>query len=118
MEMTENILLKFMPVKLSKYRMIKMKNKGFALFELIIVIALIFVSLLYCRGCTNSKTATRILTQTGHTQIQINPSPIWFACGSDDIFHTGFHAISPSGQAVEGCVCEGLFFKQSTIRYK
>jgi hypothetical protein len=94
-----------------------MKNKGFTIIEFMLVIIVIFIFILYCRGCTNSKTATRILTQTGHTFIEIDPSPVWFGCGRDDVFHTGFSAFL-NGQSVEGCVCEGLFFKQSTIRYK
>jgi hypothetical protein len=68
-------------------------------------------------GCTNPKDATRILWQQGYTDIQMTGFQL-FACGDGDFYHTGFKAKSQAGIPVEGCVCAGLLFKNSTIRLK
>lgn len=66
-------------------------------------------------GCTDSASATKALQVAGYSNIKITGYD-WFACGRDDSYSTGFTAISPSGIEVDGAVCQGLFFKGSTIR--
>lgn len=78
----------------------------------IILILLIVVS-----SCTNQSSTERILQAQGYTDIKMTGYS-FFACSKDDFYHTGFIAKSPSGRTVEGTVCEGLFFKGSTIRFK
>lgn len=38
-------------------------------------------------------------------------------CGDDDTFSTGFKAKNVNGKVVQGVVCSGLIFKNSTIRW-
>lgn len=40
----------------------------------------------------------------------------FFGCGNNDFYRNKFSAINPSGNKIEGIVCEGLFFKAKTIR--
>lgn len=61
--------------------------------------------------------ATRILQENGYRDIQIT-GYAWFACGHDDTYASRFKATSPSGAKIEGAVCEGLIFKNATIRFK
>lgn len=68
-------------------------------------------------SCTNPKGARKTLDGAGFSNVQITGYK-WFACSKDDFYHTGFKAVGPTGKTVEGCVCEGLFIKNSTIRYK
>lgn len=64
-------------------------------------------------GCTDADNATKVLSSSGFTN-----GYNWFGCSENDFQHTGFRAIGPTGQKVEGTVCSGLFFKDSTIRFK
>lgn len=78
-------------------------------------IIIIFASLsLY--SCTQPDEAERVLRQNGYTDIEITG---WepFMAGEDDTFSTGFRAISPSGEVVEGAVTGG-YLKGKTIRLK
>lgn len=68
-------------------------------------------------GCTDADNATKVLSSSGFTNIEITGYN-WFGCSENDFQHTGFRAIGPTGQKVEGTVCSGLFFKDSTIRFK
>ncbi len=68
-------------------------------------------------GFTDEKTAQRVLTANGYTQITFDGYG-WFSCGKGDWFSTKFYATSPNGTSVEGAVCSGLFFKNSTIRFR
>lgn len=66
-------------------------------------------------GCSDSDTAIKALHGAGYKDIKITGySP--FACSKDDTFSTGFVAKGPTGVHVEGAVCSGLLFKNSTIR--
>lgn len=66
-------------------------------------------------GCSDSKTAQRVLTQQGYTEIEITGwSP--FSCSEDDTFSTGFIATSPGGIRVTGTVCSA-WLKGATIRF-
>ena len=67
-------------------------------------------------SCTNAEEATRVLEAQGFKNIEITGYN-FFGCGKDDIYHTGFIAIGQNGQAVEGTVCSGMFFKGSTVRF-
>jgi hypothetical protein len=77
---------------------------------------LIAIAVLFC-ACTNPNGATKVLRQQGYTDIEMTGYK-FFACSHEDFYHTGFRAKSAAGYDVEGCVCEGLFFKNSTIRLK
>ncbi len=66
-------------------------------------------------GCTRADKAQSTLEDQGYTDIHMT-GYAFFACSSDDTFHDGFTAKSPSGKTVEGVVCGGLL-KGSTIRF-
>jgi hypothetical protein len=77
---------------------------------------IIFI-LLFCINCTNEKGAKDLLEKEGYTEIEMTGYN-WFSCSKDDSFHTGFKARNMKGNIVEGTVCESLFFKDKTIRFK
>jgi hypothetical protein len=81
--------------------------------KIIIMIAIIGLCFL---GCTNSKGAKQLLEDEGFTDITITGYD-FLACSKDDFYHTGFIA-KKNGKERRGTVCEGLFFKGSTIRFK
>ncbi len=68
-------------------------------------------------ACTDAGTATRILKAQGYKDVQITGYR-FFGCGEQDQYRTGFKAIGPSGDQVEGVVCSGISFlgKSSTVR--
>lgn len=68
-------------------------------------------------GCTDADNAERILSANGFTQIEVTGYN-WFACSDKDFQSTGFKAVGPTGIKVEGSVCSGLLFKNSTIRFE
>ncbi|UNA02379.1 hypothetical protein [Serratia phage SP1] len=78
---------------------------------------LIALGMLALVGCTDVSEAERILKNEGYTDVQMTGYD-FFACSKDDTFHTGFVGTNVAGNRVEGTVCSGLFFKNSTIRYK
>lgn len=78
---------------------------------LLVIIALLFTS------CVNEKEANRVLTQQGYTDIELC-GYAWFACGRSDTYSTCFKATNHVGNKIEGVVCSGLLFKNSTIRIK
>ncbi len=62
------------------------------------------------------KTAKRILESLGYSQVRItgvNP----LRCADDDVFRTGFEAVSFAGKLVRGTVCQG-WFKGATVRLR
>ena len=78
---------------------------------------IIAASLALClMSCTDPTDAKRVLEAQGFKNIEITGYN-FFGCGKDDTYHTGFIAIGQNGQAIEGTVCRGLFFKGSTVRY-
>ncbi len=77
-----------------------------------IIAALLAITLV---GCTDPKQAQKSLSGAGYTDIKITGYS-WFACSNDDAFSTGFVAKGPTGVIVEGAVCSGMLFKNSTIR--
>ena len=80
-----------------------------SLFALLFVVSAV--------GCTQSDHAIKVLQENGFKNIQITGwSP--FSCSQDDTFKTGFTATSVTGAEVSGTVCEGLVFKNATIRFK
>lgn len=78
------------------------------------IISLLVISTF--NGCTDKENAERILSQDGYTDIQIT-GYTFFACSSDDFQRTGFIA-KKGNKLIEGSVCSGLLFKNSTIRFK
>lgn len=77
--------------------------------------AFILIFLGFIGGCTDSDHAQKVLKQQGFTNIKITGYD-FFACGRDDIYHTGFVAITRDNTVVKGTVCKGIF-KSSTIRF-
>lgn len=77
----------------------------------------VMISCTVISGCTDPDNARRILLQNGYTDIKITGYNI-YSCSEDDSVHTGFSAKSPNGTIVEGTVCGGLLFKNSTIRFE
>ncbi len=80
----------------------------------IIIIAAIAVFVMPS-ACTRPDDTIRILKQQGYSNIDITG---WRPLdkGEDDVFSTGFEAVSPSGQVVTGAVTSG-WFKGGTIRF-
>jgi hypothetical protein len=78
------------------------------------IVALAALSL---AACTDSKDATRVLTEAGYTDIHTTGYQ-YFGCSEHDNIHTGFRAKGPTGQTVSGVVCSGygMFGKSNTIR--
>ena len=81
------------------------------------IISLSLIALcLTCFSCTEPEKAKIILESQGYTNIKFTGYDL-FACGKDDFYHTGFTATINNNQ-VSGTICSGLFFKNSTIRFK
>ncbi len=79
------------------------------------VLLTILVSVCLC-ACTNEGDANKALTALAFTNIEFTGYK-FFACSRDDDYHTGFKAINSVGKPVEGVVCEGFLFKNSTVRF-
>jgi len=98
----------------------KNKQKGTTTLEMIFIVGfLLLITIGLCFkpfACTRNEHAKEILEIDGYTNIEFTGYS-WFACGERDSFHTGFKALK-NGKIVEGTVCEGLIFKNATIRYK
>lgn len=77
---------------------------------------MIAAAALVLAACTDPKEATRVLEENGYTEVKMTGYS-FFACSKDDFFHTGFEATSVVGKRVEGTVCSGMLFKNSTIRF-
>jgi hypothetical protein len=73
--------------------------------------------LLALTGCTRPEHARKVLADQGFKDITITGYS-WFSCGKDDSFSTGFEATSANGAKVKGTVCEGMLFKNATVRYE
>jgi hypothetical protein len=78
---------------------------------------LLIIAIAMLANCTNPDGANRVLYKNGYTDIVITGYQ-WGMCGQDDTYATGFTAKSPAGIQVKGCVCQGMFFMGSTIRFK
>lgn len=83
------------------------------IFPLIVLVVCLFL----LSTCTDEQEAGRILTANGYTNIEYT-GYAWMACDEKDTYATGFNAISPNGTPISGAVCSGLFFKNSTIRFR
>ena len=81
----------------------------------IIVIVGILLWFLYINIFNHDdRTASRILTAQGYTNIQLKGQQ-WFGCSKEDITHMGFTA-QINSNIVDGVVCCG-FYKNCTIRF-
>ena len=82
------------------------------------LIIIILLSCVLFTSCTNPKSAKKVLEQNGYSNVEITGYN-FMACSKEDFYHTGFKAKNiASGVFVEGTVCEGFWFKNSTIRFK
>jgi hypothetical protein len=73
------------------------------------------IGLLALVGCrVNDEKATRILQNSGYTDIQLEGYS-YFGCSKDDDFTTTFYARGPNGDPVTGAVCCG-WLKNCTVR--
>lgn len=77
---------------------------------------IVIVMVLFLTACTNSSDAEKALHGAGYKDIQITGYS-WFSCSKDDTYSTGFTATGPTGVKVQGTVCSGMLFKNSTIRF-
>jgi len=84
--------------------------------QLVFLIIIGVISVLALNSCTDETEAQRILSANGYTNIEFT-GRAWFACAESDTYATGFKAKGPTGQSIEGAVCSGLFWKNSTIRF-
>ena len=76
---------------------------------------LLFV-LIVISSCTDVDSATKVIKSAGYHPIEIGGYS-WLSCSDDDFYQTKFKAYSAdSSMIVTGCVCEGFWFKGSTIR--
>lgn len=71
---------------------------------------------LWLSGCTDQRTARRVLEQQGYTDIRVGGFDP-FACSDDDTYSTKFTATTPYGARVSGVVCSSQFFKGATVRF-
>lgn len=78
-------------------------------------IVLLALLLAGCDALTHPESARKVLLDAGYSDVKFTGYD-WFACSKDDTYHTGFTAKGPTGRPVKGVVCEGVFFKASTIR--
>lgn len=81
----------------------------FLLFILVIGLSAIFPN-----GCTQPDETRRVLAAHGYRDIEITGYRA-FMGGQDDVYSTGFKAVSPAGVPVTGAVTSGAF-KGHTIR--
>lgn len=77
---------------------------------------LIAVALLAAVGCTDQKTARRVLEDQGYTEVSVGGFDA-FGCSDDDTYATKFTATSPNGKRISGVVCSSQFLKGSTVRF-
>lgn len=65
-------------------------------------------------ACTRPDAARRVLEQNNYSQIEITGYR-FFMSSREEMYSTGFRAISPSGEPISGAVTSG-FFGGQTIR--
>lgn len=76
-----------------------------------------FLVLLALTSCmTDAPRSRRVLEESGFTEIQIG-GYAWSECAKGDDYHTEFSAKGPSGHAVTGAVCCGVW-KSCTVRIR
>ena len=77
--------------------------------------AALLVAALLLSACTDEGAARKALAGAGFADVQITGYR-WTGCAESDDFSTGFTAIGPHGDRVQGVVCSG-WFKGATIRF-
>ena len=75
---------------------------------------LIIFAAVILSGCTDAPEAKRTLGAMGFKEVEVTGYN-FFSCAKDDGWKTGFSAIAPSGDRVNGTVCSGAF-KGATVR--
>lgn len=81
----------------------------------VVVFALTAVLGVFSAGCTSDEKATEALRASGFRSIEMTGwSP--FSCSKDDSTCTGFRAVGPTGEPVDGAVGCGFVFKGCTVR--
>lgn len=79
-------------------------------------VVLFIAGLCFTLACTDEAGTHKALQMHGFSKIETTGySP--FSCGNDDAFSTGFRALNPTGQVVEGTVCCGMWGKGCTVRF-
>jgi hypothetical protein len=81
-----------------------------------IVISLFFilVAIALVPGFTDNDRSMSILQKQGYTKIEMTGYK-FFACSDDDLFVSGFKALSIAGKPIEGVVCSD-WLKSATVR--
>lgn len=74
----------------------------------------VMMAMLLLASCTKPEQSTRVLEDSGYTNIVITGWRPFMASDSDS-FSTGFQATAPNGRTVSGAVTSG-WFKGHTIR--
>lgn len=74
-----------------------------------------FILVLAAYPFTDEKTAIRILSDQGYSEIKMDGFS-YFTCSADDMFHTKFIAKHPvTSKTITGTICSDIF-KGATIR--
>lgn len=76
----------------------------------------VLLAFLCLTACTNKDGAKEFLEKQGYTDIEIGGHCYW-GCSDDDNVSTAFEATNANGARVSGCVCEGYWGKNKTIRF-
>lgn len=77
----------------------------------------LFILTICLFSCTNQNDAKNSLESMDFNNIEYTGYN-FFACSNEDFYHTGFIATNQHGKKVIGTVCSGIFFKNSTVRFK
>lgn len=78
---------------------------------------IVIFTILLMTGCTSETDAENALSAMNFTDVKITGYN-FFACSKDDFYHTGFKAKNAADKEIYGTVCSGLFFKNSTVRFR
>lgn len=81
----------------------------------VIIVLLLLFSIGSCTSPSDIEIVRRNLEAQGYTNIEMTRYRL-FCCSEDDMFKTGFKAISKTGEVVTGCACSGIW-KGVTIRF-
>jgi prepilin-type N-terminal cleavage/methylation domain-containing protein len=101
-----------------------LKQKGFTLIELMIVVAIIAILIIALGGfgSSNSGGAISAAEASGFQNVKVVSTHRWVSasfhgCSDRDWKATVVTATNPIGKTVTMTVCEGFWFKGATIRH-